>query len=308
MNDVKTADTLAGGGISAAPKPAPVVPAAPAAKPASTAEQQSTLSSKLAANGAAMVPLAFKQQLHEWVKANAVSFQKVIMAAEPEQKRLIELICASVLYHIKSNEKLLQCSINSVGESLFYCAAMGLMPGPLGEVALIPYKNEAKVMPTYFGLTKLAYNTGMVRRIAADVICANDEFEYSTGLAPVLRHSPYLKGNRGEMFAAWSLVETVDGSPFVCVKEKDFIEGIRKRSPSVRANQSSPWDTDYNAMTVKTVVKQVLKLFPKSVVDVRAQRKQTQLALAMDFDNHLEDETKSILPIQDVIEVLGDKS
>lgn len=276
--------------------------------PASSAEQQANLSARLVASGAEMVPMAFQKELGDWIKTNQKKFDSVIRASnKDEQQKIVRILAASLLYLAKSNAKLLECSITSIGESLFYCAALGLFPGPLQEVALVPFKKEAKVMPTYFGLIKLTYNTGVVRRVSAEVAYENDDFEYALGSDERILHRPLLSGDRGNRLAAYSVLET-DNGKFHVVKPISFVEGIRLRSPAVKNGMSSPWDSDYDPMAQKTLVKQVLKLFPKSVVDVRAQREQARLALAVNLDNTIESEEKNIISIDDAIETLGEKS
>ncbi|RMD50745.1 hypothetical protein D6827_03435 [Candidatus Parcubacteria bacterium] len=237
-------------------------------------EQTKMLSAKLNQAGAPNKVSSFDVQLRDWFKKHSRKMQTLAGSKEEANK-----IITSLIFVAQRNPKLMTCTMESIGECLMQSAQLKLYPGPLQECAYVPFGNRATFMPQYQGLCKLAYNSGVVRSIATEVVYANDLFEFELGTNAYLRHVPTLSDNRGERIAAWCVVKTTHGEVII-VKPISFIEGIRKRSPAGN-KKDSPWNTsddDYDAMARKTVLKQALKTIPKS----------SDLAAAIQVDNAVE--------------------
>ena len=169
-------------------------------------------------------------------------------------------------------------------ESLFSCivqsSTLGLEPsGPLGEAYMVPFWNnkkgvrEATFIPGYRGLINLARRSGDVTLFYADVICENDKYKIRRGSEPQLEHEIAL-GDRGKPIAYYAVFHTKDGAKDFEVMTEHDIEGIRKRS---KAGDSGPWQTDYEEMAKKTVIRRLAKRAPMSV----------ELAKAVEIDNRV---------------------
>ena len=109
-----------------------------------------------------------------------------------------------VLSALSTNPKLAQTTPQSFLSAMMTAAQLGMEPNtPLGQAYLIPYYNsksrcnECQFQLGYKGLIDLAYRSGEVSIIQAQVVYENDEFTYSFGLEPVLRHIP-AASDRGE--------------------------------------------------------------------------------------------------------------
>ena len=153
---------------------------------------------------------------------------------------------------------LLQCSQESVLSALMDCTRMGLEPD--GRLAhLIPYGKECKLIVDYKGLVDLAFRSGLVQSIHADVVCENDDFEYSMG--EIQRHKIDFRKPRGKVYAAYSRAALKNGATKCEVMGAEEIDGIRGRSKS---GQSGPWKTDWNEMAKKTVFRRLSKWLPLS--------------------------------------------
>lgn len=230
------------------------------------------LSARLASADARMTPLAFEHKLRDWFKVNGPRMSSLIGSKQEAQKLLV------VLLEVASrNPYLLDCDITSLGTCLLQSAQLNLYPGVQQECAYVPYKGKAQFQVMYQGICKLAYQSGMVRSIRANVVKEGDDFDWEEGTNQFLRHKPLLdESERGEVIAAWCAVEMSSGTTFKVVSRK-FIDGIMRRSPAAQRG-NSPWQTDYEQMAIKTVVKQALKTVPKS----------TSLAAAIAIDNQVE--------------------
>lgn len=103
--------------------------------------------------------------------------------------------------------------------------------------------------------------------IKAQVVYENDEFEYSLGLNPDLKHIP-AKGDRGKPIAYYSFYKTKDGFVDfdVMTHEEVLAHAHRFSATSYKGvfKAGTPWATDFTAMSLKTVLKKVLKYAPMS--------------------------------------------
>lgn len=200
--------------------------------------------------------------------------------------RLIKMAC------IASNgqPKLLQCTLPSIVQSVMKSAELGLdCSGTLGEAYLVPYKHSWKdesnrwqselrcqLIPGYRGLIKLARQGGQVAKISAHVAYAKDEFYVELGTTDTIVHRPYMDGDRGEMRAVYAVATLNDGSTQSDWMPKADVDKIRARS---KAKDNGPWNTDYDEMARKTVVKRLCKYLPSST------ERDDLLRKAIDIDN-----------------------
>lgn len=162
---------------------------------------------------------------------------------------------------LRQTPKLAECTPESFLGALLTSAQLGLEPGPLGEAYLVPYGRTVTFIPGYRGLIKLAYQSGQVRELYAQIVFANDEFKYTLGLHRDLQHTP-AQGERGAPIAGYAVAHFKDGGYAFEVMTVPEIEAIRSRS---RSGQNGPWKTDWEAMAKKTVVRQLAKWLPMSV-------------------------------------------
>lgn len=165
---------------------------------------------------------------------------------------------------LSANPKLKECTPQSFLGAMMTAAQLGLEPNtPLGQAYLIPFKNhgrlECQFQLGYNGLIDLAYRSGEVSIIQAHTVYENDEFQYELGLDPKLRHVP-AKSNRGKPIAYYAMFKTKDdGYGFQVMSMEDVMEHARKFSKSFG---NGPWQTNFNEMAKKTVLKKVLKYAP----------------------------------------------
>ncbi len=171
-----------------------------------------------------------------------------------------------VLSALSTNPKLGMCTPQSFLGAMMTAAQLGLEPNtPLGQAYLIPFKNgKAGVMECQFqlgykGLMDLAYRSGEVKIIQAHVVYEKDEFEYSLGLDPVLKHVPARK-DRGEPTHVYAMFRTKDdGYGFTVMSMEEIRAHAAKYSKSFG---NGPWQTNFEEMAKKTVLKRVLKYAP----------------------------------------------
>ena len=169
-----------------------------------------------------------------------------------------------VLSAISTNPKLQECTPASFLGSMMTAAQLGVEPNTaLGQAYIIPYKNkgvmEASFQLGYKGLIDLAYRSGEVSIIQAQVVCENDQFEYELGLDPKLRHVP-AKENRGNPTYYYGMFKTKDGGYGFSVMSINEVRTFAQKYSKTFG--FGPWQTNFDEMALKTVLKRTLKYAP----------------------------------------------
>lgn len=171
-----------------------------------------------------------------------------------------------VLSALSTNPKLGECSPQSFLGAMMTAAQLGVEPNtPLGQAYLLPYWNskqncyECQFQLGYKGLLDLAYRSGEISVIQAQVVYEADEFTYSFGLSPVLTHVP-AKSDRGDPTHVYAIFHTKSGGYGFEVASIDSIRTHAQRYS--KSFGSGPWQTNFEEMAKKTVLKRVLKYAP----------------------------------------------
>ena len=173
-----------------------------------------------------------------------------------------------VLSALSTTPQLANCTRESFLAAMMLAAQLGVEPNtPLGQAYLIPYKNnkkgvfEVQFQLGYKGLIDLAYRSGEVKSIQAQVVYENDEFTYAYGLEPQLVHRPAM-ANRGKATYVYAIFHTKEGGYGFQVMSIDDVESHAKRYSQASQSSYSPWKTNFEEMARKTVLKAVLKYAP----------------------------------------------
>jgi len=169
-----------------------------------------------------------------------------------------------ILTEFRRTPKLLNCTKESIAGAVLTAAQLGLEPGITGQCWILPYGKEATFVPGYQGMVELAYRSGQIDYITAEVVYEKDHFEFKLGTEPKLVHKPAIEEDRGELRYAYAVAK-VKGSdtPVFKVLTKQEIEKVKKSSKSAYS-EYSPWNTWPEEMWKKTALKKLLKLLPKS--------------------------------------------
>ena len=178
-----------------------------------------------------------------------------------------------VMTALSTNPTLQKCTPESFLGAVMQAAQLGLEPNtPLGQAYLIPRNNKGKMEVTfqigYQGYLDLGYRSGDIAIIDAQAVHENDLFEYEYGLDPKLKFKPSLT-NRGPVIAYYAMFKTkAEGYNFLVMSKED-IDAHRAQYVD-NTSKFSPWNTNYDSMAKKTVLKQVLKYAPKKSEFARA--------------------------------------
>jgi recombination protein RecT len=251
------------------------------------AKDNAELSLKLSNAGASLKPMGLFEDLRQWFSKALPSLSELCGTDEAKK------IFATARVQLAKSPDLLQCTKVSLQNCILQSMALKLYPGPMQECAYVKFGDEAVFMPMYQGITKLAIQGKTIRSVKANVVYERDEFDYSEGTEPYIKHRRYLgnDGERGARVAFYATATVRNGAREFVIMSLAEVEAIRSRSRSAKSSHS-PWNTDFDEMGKKTVLKRMLKLLPKS----------TELAEAIEMDNALErpDLVKAqIIPLDD---------
>ena len=174
---------------------------------------------------------------------------------------------------LKSSPAIAKCSQKSLIGAVIQTAQLGLQPGNIGHVYLVPFNNkgvmEVQLIIGYKGFVELVNRSGKASVLNAEVVYSNDQFQYEQGLNPILRHIPS-SGNRGEKIGVYCIAKNLLANEKVFVYlQKDEVEKIKKSSKA-GDNDYSPWKTWPEEMWKKSAVKRITKLLPLSAEEQQA--------------------------------------
>lgn len=235
-------------------------------------------------------------------------FKAEIAAALPVHlKGNAEKYARQALTLFSQNPKLQQCRPVTILSALMTASALGLDLTPsLGQCYIIPYDNkkreggnwitvsEAQFQLGYRGAIALAQRSDRIARIAADVVCERDYFEYSKGLNPKLEHVESDEEDRGPVTHVYAVANFTNGGYAFEVWPVNKVIAHAKKFSKSYDSAKSPWKTDFEAMAKKTLIMAIWKYLPVS----------TEIMSAAAQDETVKDDVSGISKEQDVIDIM----
>lgn len=229
--------------------------------------------------------------------AGKPSMQQYIKQMESEIKKALpsvltpERFTRIVLSALSSNPKLAETTPQSFLGAMMTAAQLGMEPNtPLGQAYLLPYWNgrnncyECQFQLGYKGLLDLAYRSGDISVVQSQVVYENDEFSYSYGLEPELKHIP-AKSDRGDPTYVYAVFRTnSDGYGYEVASIEDIRTHAQRYSKSFG---NGPWQTNFEEMAKKTVLKRVLKYAPLKSEFVRKLVQDETIKNSIDADMYM---------------------
>ena len=180
-----------------------------------------------------------------------------------------ERLIMTVMNAIHRNRELAACTPQSLVMSAYEAAEVGLLPtGPMGHGYIIPYRLKgvltARFQPSYTGLVHLAYQTGRIASIKAELVHEADQFEFEYGDRARLRHVPAFEYDvdnpLNDCRFVYAIANFTNGGSVFHVMSMPEIQAYKRRY--VRDKDFSPWKTHPEAMMKKTVFCQLRSWLP----------------------------------------------
>ena len=232
-------------------------------------------------------------------------FARAIGGATPaEQQRRAERFARVCVTAFRQSPALQNCSLPSILGAMMTCAQLGLEPNtPSGFAYLIPRwnsklrSNECQFQVGYRGLIELAYRSGAIASLNADVVYRQEVesglFSYTSGVRPSIEHRIDLlngsarTGNPADIVAAYACAVLKSGEPVIRVIPRRDID----KAMAVSGGKSGPsavWKSHYAEMAIKTAIHRLAKWLPS-----------TRIYEAMDEEaKYVDTEAKAVEPAQ----------
>lgn len=234
--------------------------------------------------------------------ANPVNTLRALIESDSTKKELARALpkvlpadrfVRTLITTLNRMPELAECDQKSVMAGIVTAAQLGLEIDPtLGRAYLIPYNDRSKgkiaqLIIGYRGFVELAYRSGMLASLQAEVVYEGDEFDFELGLEPKLRHVPQIGEQRGALRFAYAVAKLANGGVvFRVLGPAD----IKKAKASSRAASSSysPWTTHPDEMWRKTAIRALAKMLPLSP--------ELRDAVAADDDDDLSQPLRTVAP------------
>lgn len=190
---------------------------------------------------------------------------------------------------MRKTPDLQRCTPQSFVGSLLTASALGLEPEVAGECYLVPYDTkyrdetgrerkrlEAQLIIGYQGVAKLFWQHPLARHLEAEAVHEADYFDWQKGTNPYLHFKP-AAGGRGPVVAYYAVGGLSTGATEFVVLTPTEVQALRRGKVGTKGDIPDPqrW------MERKTVLKQLLKLLPKSVMLAQALRVDEQLGTSL---------------------------
>jgi recombination protein RecT len=233
------------------------------------------------------------------LKERLIRMKPAIAAALPKHVN-VDRMARIALTTLYSTPRLRESTPASFLGSIIQASQLGLeVNTPLGHAYLVPFRDRrhgvtiCQLIIGYQGFMDLARRSGNIRSIYAFAVYQGDEFSYSFGLEPTIKHVPVSEEHNPEKLThVYAVSRLKDGEPVFTVLTRADVERYRARS---RAKDDGPWVTDYEAMALKTAIRRLFRWLPKSA----------EMATAAAVDAVLESERDQLTAIDpEVVDLL----
>ena len=194
----------------------------------------------------------------------------------------------SLMNTTNGNAQLQQADPNSILKAGAIAATLDLPIDPnLGFAYIVPYnnkgKNEAQFQMGYKGFVQLAIRTGQYKRLNVTELYEGQFESYD----PITDELKYNLDNRlsDEITHYVAYFQTINGFEKYNVMSKEEIETHAKKFSKTYSYKGSSWQTNFNTMAKKTVLKLLLSKFGILSIEMQTAQKADQ-AVIREFDNN----------------------
>lgn len=164
------------------------------------------------------------------------------------------------LIDIYSNDKYLQqCPPQAVIMEALKAATLKLpINKNLGFAYIVPYKNEPQFQIGYKGYIQLAMRTGQYKYINADVVYEGELKGYDKVTGEIDLSG---EAKSSKVIGYFAYIETVNGFKKLLFWTKEKVLAHAKRYSKSFNSKSSAWQTNFDEMALKTMLRNLLSKY-----------------------------------------------
>lgn len=181
---------------------------------------------------------------------------------------------ASMLDLYEGDNYLQKCDPNRVVAECIKAASLNLpLVKSLGYAYVVPYNNVPTFTIGYKGYIQLALRSGQYRFLNADAIYEGERIAFDRMSGRLNVSGERTSDKAVGYFAYFQLINGFEKTLYMTVAE---IDAYAKRYS--KAYNNGPWQTEFDAMAKKTVLRRILKFGPMSTEMQEAERMEIQAA------------------------------
>lgn len=179
----------------------------------------------------------------------------------PERMIRIAITC------LRTNPKLGECDAQSILASVMLASQLGLEPGVMGQCFLVPYKDHktkqmiCTLVPGWLGILDLVNRAGKASAWTGAVY-QGDEFEWSLGDSPFVKHKPC--GDESTLLHTYAIAR-VKGSAWPIIEVWPMSKLLKHRDRFNKVGDSHYSYNHFEMYSRKIALLQALKYVPRSI-------------------------------------------
>lgn len=183
---------------------------------------------------------------------------------------------SSVLTVVSQNKLLQNVDMRTVLSAASIAASLDLPILPsLGRAWIVPYKGAAQFQIGYLGYVELAQRSGLYKSINVNTVYEGEVAEWNK----FTEEMTYGEQESDTAIGYCASFELLNGFRKVVYWTKDAVIKHAKRFSKSYNSSSSPWQSDFDAMAMKTVLAYTLRHWGPMSIEM-------QKAMAEDADAH----------------------
>lgn len=254
-----------------------------------------------------------KQGIATFLTSEKARENIVNVVGEKDAQRFI----SSVVSAVQTNPSLSECTNSSILSAALLGQSLNLPHSPqLGLYYFVPYKTkngitEAQFQISYRGIIALAMRTGQYKKIHAVEIKEGELVSYNP-IEDEYKFEPitdYTERQKLPTIGYFGFFELINGFRKELYWSREQMDAHAKRySASYRKGWSSSiWNTDFDKMALKTILKQLLNRFGTMSVEMQMAYSSDQAVLNEQFvpdyvDNVPDEPEKAVDVMADIVD------
>lgn len=199
----------------------------------------------------------------------------------------------SLLSIVNNNSHLAKATNTSVLNAAMKAATLDLPIDPnLGFAYIVPYGSEAQFQLGYKGLIQLAQRSGQIVKLNAGEIYASQFKGYNPLTEDLEVDMTALPKSNEEVAGYFAFMRLSNGFEKTLFWTKDRVLAHGKKYSRSFSGKSSPWQTDFDAMARKTVLKQLLSTYAPLSIEMQ------QAIIDDNVDSNVQNGVKDVTPTE----------
>lgn len=169
---------------------------------------------------------------------------------------------ASLLSVVTNNNLLAKATNESVMTAAMKAAVLNLPIEPsLGYAYIVPYKNQAQFQIGYKGLIQLAQRSGQVTRLNAGEVYESQYKGFNPLTEDLEVDMTAIPKEKEKVVGYFAFMRLANGFEKTVFWTKERVQAHGKKYSQSFSSKYSPWQSDFDAMARKTVLKHMLSTY-----------------------------------------------